>query len=182
MTGRLEVICGPMFSGKSEELLRRLRRSQIAGYNVGLFKPDIDHRYKREKVVSHAGAEMIAFPVKSADDLYIQAIGFDVIGIDEVQFIEDVVPNIKTLRKKSIVIVSGLDMTYRRDPFGDLPTLLAIAERIDKLSAVCHKCGEDATLTQRLVDGHAASFTGPTVQVGGLETYEARCVRCFEAG
>lgn len=180
--GRLEVITGPMFSGKSEELLRRLRRAAIAGYNVGLFKPDIDHRYKREKVVSHNGVEMTAIPVKSANDLYLQALGFDVVGVDEVQFIENIVDTLRQVSKKAIVIVSGLDMTYRAEPFGDIPTLLAIAERIDKLTAVCHKCGLDASRTQRLVDGKPASFAGPTVQVGGIESYEARCGQCFEKG
>lgn len=182
MTGRLEVITGPMFSGKSEELMRRLRRLQIAGYTVGLFKPDIDHRYKREKVVSHNGAEMSAITIRSVPDLYIQAIGYDVVGVDEIQFFDNVVSIVQDLTKKSIVIVSGLDMTYRAEPFGDIPTLLAIAERIDKLSAVCHNCGADATRTQRLLDGKPAPFSGPTVQVGGIESYEARCVRCFEVG
>lgn len=179
--GRLEVITGPMFSGKSEELMRRLRRSQIAGYKVGLFKPDIDHRYKREKVVSHNGTEMHAVLVKSESDLHIQAFGYDVIGVDEVQFIENVVQTIRDLAKNNIVIVSGLDMTYRAEPFGEMPTLLAIAERVDKYTAVCHSCGADATRTQRLLDGKPAPFSGPTVQVGGVESYEARCLKCFQS-
>lgn len=179
--GRIEIITGPMFSGKSEELMRRLRRSKIAGYNVGLFKPDIDHRYEHKKVVSHNGVEMDAIIVRSASDLRIQGLGYDIIGIDEIQFIEKVVPAIQELARNAIVVVSGLDMTYRAEPFGEMPTLLAIAERVDKLTAVCHSCGADATRTQRLVNGKPASFTGPTVQIGGIESYEARCVKCFGA-
>lgn len=171
-----------MFSGKSEELMRRLRRAQIAGYSIGLFKPDIDHRYKTKKVVSHAGAEMNAIPVKNNMDLYLQAFTYDVIGVDEVQFFEDIVDTLTSLSQDHIVIVSGLDMTYRRQPFGQMPTLLALAERIDKLDAVCHACGADANYTQRLIDSKPASFDGPTVQVGGIESYEARCRKCYERG
>lgn len=180
--GRLEVITGPMFSGKSEELMRRLRRAQIAGYNVGLFKPLIDSRYKKDKVVSHNGTEMKAHLVEG-NDLPVNTIGFDFVGIDEVQFLDNVVESVQHMTHRGqIVIVSGLDMTYRAEPFGTMPILLAIAERVDKLTAVCHSCGADATRTQRLVDGKPASFAGPTVQVGGIESYEARCVRCFETG
>lgn len=171
-----------MYSGKSEELMRRLRRAEIAGYKVGLFKWAGDHRYKREKVVSHAGSEMVAHPVDDLGVLVLSALGYDIVGIDEGQFFSGLAPIAMAMAKKQTVIVSGLDMTYRGEPFGDMPILLAVADRIDKLSAVCHSCGADATLTQRLIDAKPAPFSGPTVQVGGLDTYEARCRRCFETG
>lgn len=180
--GRLEVVVGPMYSGKSEELMRRLRRAQIAGKSVALFKPVFDKRYKHNRVVSHAGQEMDAVLVSTASTLPVDALGYSVVGIDEVQFIEDVIePILLMTARGQTVIVSGLDQTYRREPFGDVPHLMALADRVDKLSAICHSCGSDATLTQRLIDGRAAPFAGPTVQVGGLESYEARCTRCFEA-
>lgn len=179
--GRLEVVCGPMFSGKSEELMRRLRRARIAGKSVALFKPHFDKRYKHNRVVSHAGQEMDAILVSTAATLPMDSLGYDVVGIDEVQFIDSIIdPILEMTRRKQIVIVAGLDQTYRREPFGDIPTLLALADSIEKLTAVCHSCGADATLTQRLIDGHPAPFSGPTVQVGGLESYEARCRRCFQ--
>lgn len=182
MMGRLEVVTGPMYSGKSEELMRRLRRAQIGGKSVALFKPHLDKRYKHNRVVSHAGREMDAVLVSIASTLPVDALGYDVIGIDEVQFIDDALDPIRHMADRQTVIVSGLDMTFRREPFGIVPILMAIADRVDKLAAVCHSCGADATLTQRLIDGRPAPFDGPTVQVGGLESYEARCRRCFEAG
>lgn len=170
-----------MFSGKSEELMRRLRRAQIAGKSVVVFKPQFDKRYKHNRVVSHNGTEMDAILVSDVSQLRIDAFGYDVVGIDEVQFLDDIIEPIMLMAQRGqIVVVSGLDQTYRREPFGEIPTLLALADRIDKLSAVCHACGEDATLTQRLTDGKPAPFAGPTVQVGGLDTYEARCRRCFQ--
>lgn len=172
-----------MFSGKSEELMRRLRRAQIAGKSVVLFKPEFDTRYKNFRVVSHSGQEMDAIQVSTAATLPIDALGYSVVGIDEIQFIEDAIePILMMAARGQIIIVAGLDQTFRREPFGDVPVLLALADRVDKLSAVCHSCGDDATLTQRLVNGKPALFTGPTVQVGGLESYEARCRRCFEHG
>lgn len=169
-----------MFSGKSEELLRRLRRAEIAGKKVVLLKWVGDGRYKHDVVVSHAGSEMDAIPVDDAGSIALLSLGYDVVGIDEGQFFEGLATVVPALAKKQTIIVSGLDMTYRGDPFGDMPTLLAIADRIDKLNAVCHSCGEDANLTQRLLNGKPAPFSGPTVQVGGIETYEARCRSCFE--
>lgn len=181
MTGRLEVIVGPMFSGKSEELMRRLRRAQIAGKSVVVFKPQFDKRYKHNRVVSHNGTEMDAILVSDVTQLRVDAFGYDVVGIDEIQFIEGAVEHVMLMAARGqVVIVSGLDQTYRREPFGEIPTLLALGDRIDKLSAVCHACGADATLTQRLIDGKPAPFAGPTVQVGGLDSYEARCRKCFE--
>lgn len=180
--GRLEIIVGPMFCGKSDELMRRLRRAQIAGKSVVLFKPYLDKRYKHNRVVSHSGQEMDAQLVSTASTLTVDSLGYDVVGIDEVQFFEDILDPIKIMTaRKQIVIASGLDQTYRREPFGDVPILLALADSIDKLAAVCHSCGsESATLTQRLINGKPAPFSGPTVQVGGLEAYEARCRQCHE--
>lgn len=179
--GRLEVIVGPMYSGKSEELMRRLRRSTIAGKSVVLFKPQFDRRYKHNQVVSHAGMEMDAILLTDVSQLRVDAFGYDVVGIDEVQFFTDIwEPIMYMAGRGQTVVVSGLDQTFRREPFGEIPTLLSLADRIDKLSAVCHSCGADATLTQRLIDGKPAPFDGPTVQVGGLESYEARCRKCFQ--
>jgi thymidine kinase len=183
MQGRLEVICGPMFSGKSEELMRRLRRADIAGYNVTLVKPAIDGRYGDRHVKSHSGMAMLATSVNTAGGIPVHAFSYGVVGIDEGQFFDDddFVEIVQESAKKRIVIISGLDMNFRCEPFGHMPTLLAVADRVDKLTAICHKCGGDATLTQRLVDGKPAPFQGPTVLVGGFESYEARCRNCFEA-
>jgi thymidine kinase len=172
-----------MYSGKSEELLRRLRRAEIAGHKVGVIKPDIDNRYDAFSVVSRAGVSKTAILVSSSSDIKLKGLGFDVLGVDEAQFFDpDIVDVLSQMSTRQVVIVSALDMTYRREPFGSVPILLAIADRVDKLTAVCHSCGADATLTQRLIDGKPASFGGPTVQVGGLESYEARCRGCFRAG
>lgn len=179
--GRLEVICGPMYSGKSEELMRRLRRNKIAGRKVILVKPRADDRYHSDHVVSHNGASMEA-QACSVEDLMNVIEDADTVGIDEVQFYtEELIPVINTLVSNGkLVVVSGLDMTYRQEPFGIMPYLLSTAENVEKLAAICHKCGEDAYFTQRLDDGKPASFAGPTVSVGGLESYEARCRDCFE--
>jgi thymidine kinase len=181
--GRLEVVVGPMYSGKSEELLRRLRRAEIAGYRVAVIKPDMDHRYNATKVVSHAGSERDAIVVKGVYDVKLQGLGYDVVGIDEVQFYPpEIVETLNRMTKKQVVIATGLDQDYRGQPFGAVPTLMALADKVDKLTAICHSCGEEATKTQRLVDGKPASFSGPTIQVGGLDSYEARCRKCWEKG
>ena len=149
--GWLEVVCGPMFSGKSEEMIRRLRRAEIAGQRVILFKPRIDDRYDAADVVSHAGARMCAAPVSSAAEVVEQAQGFDVVGIDEVQFFEQsVVSGALELADRGLrVVIAGLDQDFRRLPFGPLPELLSHAEFVDKLQAVCQRCGGPATTTQR---------------------------------
>jgi len=182
--GWLEVICGPMFSGKSEEMIRRLRRAEIAGQRVVILKPHIDDRYDATDVVSHAGARMRAVPVASAEDVAARASGFDVVGIDEVQFLEHaIVGHALELASNGVrVVVAGLDQDFRRLPFGPMPELLSHAEFVDKLQAVCHRCGGPATTTQRLVDGLPAPYSGETVVVGAAEQYEARCRDCHEAG
>lgn len=182
--GWLEVICGPMFSGKSEEMIRRLRRAEIAGQRVVIFKPLIDDRYDSADVVSHAGARMRAVPVSSVAEVVAHVDGFDVVGIDEVQFFEpSIVPHALKLADRGVrVVVAGLDQDFRRLPFGPIPDLLSYAEFVDKLQAVCHRCGGPATTTQRLVDGNPAPYSGETVLVGAAEQYEARCRGCHEAG
>jgi thymidine kinase len=182
--GWLEVICGPMFSGKSEEMIRRLRRAEIAGQRVVIFKPRIDDRYDAADVVSHAGARMRAVPVGGVGELVARAAGYDVVGIDEVQFFErEVVEATLELADAGVrVVAAGLDQDFRRLPFGSMPELLALAEFVDKLQAVCHRCGGPATTTQRLVDGEPAPYSGDTIVVGAREQYEARCRDCHEAG
>jgi thymidine kinase len=182
--GWLEVICGPMFSGKSEEMIRRLRRAEIAGQRVVIFKPRIDDRYDATDVVSHAGARMRAVAVAGVPELVARSAGHDVIGIDEVQFFDRaVVDAALALAEGGVrVVVSGLDQDFRRLPFGVMPELLAYAEFVDKLQAVCHRCGGTATTTQRLVDGRPAPYSGETIVVGALDSYEARCRDCHEAG
>jgi len=182
--GWLEVICGPMFSGKSEEMIRRLRRAEIAGQQVVIFKPRIDDRYDAAAVVSHAGVRMRAVPISSVAELVARAKGFDVVGIDEVQFLEAaIVPAALELADRGArVVAAGLDQDFRRLPFGPIPELLSHAEFVDKLQAVCHRCGGPATTTQRLLDGRPAPYSGETVLVGAAEQYEARCRDCHEPG
>jgi thymidine kinase len=182
--GWLEVICGPMFSGKSEEMIRRLRRAEIAGQRVIIFKPRIDNRHDPLAVVSHAGARMRAVAVDSVPELVRRSAGHDVVGIDEVQFFDESVAGaaLSLAHGGARVVVSGLDQDFRRLPFGVMPELLAHAEFVDKLQAVCHRCGGPATTTQRLVDGGPAPYSGETIVVGALEQYEARCRDCHEAG
>jgi thymidine kinase len=182
--GWLEVITGSMFSGKSEELIRRLRRAEIAGQRALIIKPLIDDRYDVGHVVSHAGAKMRAVTAESSDEVRRLAAGYDAVGIDEVQFFdEEIVDAIdEIVRGGARVVAGGLAQDFRGLPFGAMPTLLCVAEFVDKLEAVCHRCGGPATMTQRLVDGSPAPFDGETIQVGALDSYEARCRACFEPG
>ena len=182
--GWLEVICGPMFSGKSEEMIRRLRRAEIAGQRVVIFKPRIDDRYDASDVVSHAGIRMRAVPVTSTGEFVARAQGYEVVGVDEVQFLDEaIVRAVLELADRGLrIVAAGLDQDFRRLPFGPMPELLAHAEFVDKLQAVCHRCGGPATTTQRLVDGRPAPYSGETVIVGAAEQYEARCRGCHEPG
>ncbi len=181
--GWLEVVCGPMFSGKSEEMIRRLRRAEIAGQRVVIFKPRIDDRYDAADVVSHAGIRMRGVAVGSVAELAARAAGYEVVGVDEVQFFEpSIVETALSLAESGVrVVAAGLDQDFRREPFGPIPLLLAHAEFVDKLQAVCHRCGGPATTTQRLVDGRPAPYSGDTVVIGAAEQYEARCRGCHEA-
>lgn len=182
--GSIEVITGVMFSGKSEELLRRVRRALIARKRIQVFKSHLDDRYSGiHLVTSHDGRRLEARPVSESrqiaefvdDDV-------DVVAIDEVQFLDDgIVDVVNDLADRGIrVIISGTDMDFRGRPFGPVGPLLAVAERIDKLHAICVVCGELASRNQRLIDGRPAPAEGPTIQVGGSESYEARCRRHHE--
>ncbi|RAK20464.1 thymidine kinase [Anoxybacillus vitaminiphilus] len=177
-SGWLEVICGSMFSGKSEELIRRVRRATFAKQEVKVFKPTIDNRYSDEAVVSHNGTSIIAIPVSSAAEIF-QYITeqTDIIAIDEVQFFEnDIIEVVQTLANKGYrVIVAGLDQDFRGEPFGPVPVLMAIAESVTKLQAVCTVCGSPASRTQRLINGKPASYYDPVILVGASESYEPRC-------
>ena len=182
--GWLEVICGPMFSGKSEELIRRLRRAEIAGQRALVVKPALDDRYDVGHVVSHAGAKMRAVSSDTSREIPRLATGYDAVGIDEAQFFDDGIVDAVDLlvRRGARVVAAGLAQDFRGLPFGAMPTLLCVAEFVDKLEAVCHRCGGPATMTQRLVDGEPAPFGGETIQVGALDSYEARCRGCFVPG
>ena len=173
-----------MFCGKSEELIRRLRRAEIAGQRALVVKPMIDDRYDVGHVVSHAGAKMRAVTAQSSGEVERLAQGYDAVGIDEVQFFDDgIVEAIDGLvRRGTRVVAAGLAQDFRGLPFGAMPTLLCVAEFVDKLEAVCHRCGGPATMTQRLLNGAPAPFEGETIQVGALDSYEARCRACFEPG
>jgi len=178
MHGSIEVVCGSMFSGKTDELIRRLRRAVIARQKVQVFKPAIDLRYAAEKVTSHAGADFSASPVQNAAEI-LPAIAPDttVVGIDEAQFFDEgILAVVNQLAQKGIrVIVAGLDQDFRGEPFGPMPALMAQAEEVDKLRAICIVCGEPASRTQRLVNGSPARYDDPVVIVGASELYEARC-------
>ena len=182
--GWIEVVCGPMFSGKSEELIRRLRRAEIAGQRVLIVKAGIDNRYDISHVVTHAGVRMRAVNASSAHDVLRFADGYDVVGVDELHFFDDAIVEVcVTLAERGQrVIVAGLDTDFRAAPFVAMPDLMARAEFVDKLQAVCHRCGGPATRTQRLVNGAPAPFSGDTIQVGALDAYEARCRACYEPG
>lgn len=177
-SGSVEVICGSMFCGKTEELIRRLRRARIAKQNVQVFKPVIDNRFEHNKVKSHSGIDVDAEPVEKSQDIQRALLReTTVLGIDEVQFFDDgIVDVVEDLADKGLrVIVTGLDTDFRGVPFGCMPHLMARAERVDKLHAICMVCGGLASRTQRLVDGNPAHYNEPIVVVGAQELYEARC-------
>lgn len=176
--GYIEAIAGPMYSGKSEELIRRLKRAQIAKQKVLIFKPAVDDRYCAENIVSHNGSKLKAIRVHHSREMmeYIEK-DTQVVGIDEVQFFDDgIIEVCKNLADGGVrVIVAGLDMDFRGEPFGPTPMLLTMAEFVDKLSAICMVCGEPAHRTQRLINGQPAKYTDPVILVGATESYEARC-------
>jgi thymidine kinase len=184
--GSLEVICGPMFSGKSEELIRRLRRAAIAKQTVITFKHIWDDRHDTEKVRSHNGTTYDAYATANTGFIRLLALKPDiaVVGIDEVQFYppNEIIDTINTLiNAGKKVIVAGLDLDFRAMPFGPMPTLLAIAKSVHKLSAICTVCdADDAHLSQRLINSKPAKFDDPIVMVGAEDTYQARCYNCYE--
>ena len=189
--GSLQVITGCMFSGKSEELIRRLDRAQIGGKNTALIKPELDDRYSKEKVVTHYGREFQAYPLKTGEETFDELTDvvdgeelseFDLIAFDEGNFfsvglpilIDDLIAEGKT------VIVAGLDLTFAGDPFHPMPELMAQSDRLDKLHAVCTECGDSAIRTQRLINGEPAPADDEVIKVGGKDKYEARCRDCWE--
>jgi thymidine kinase len=178
-TGSIEVITGSMFSGKTDELIRRLRRATIARQKVQVFKPLIDNRYYGvEKVTSHAGSNYDAVPIQTSVEIF-ERLEPDttVVAIDEAQFFDNQITwVVQDLANRGLrVIVAGLDTDFRGEPFGPMPVLMAQAESVDKLQAICMVCGEPATRTQRLVNGKPARYDDPVVIVGAAELYEARC-------
>jgi thymidine kinase len=176
--GRVEVICGSMFSGKTEELIRRARRAVIAKQQVQVFKPDVDTRYSIQRVTSHNGQAFEAVPVPNAQVIMEQLDpATTVVAIDEAQFFDSGIEQVtEQLARKGIrVIIAGLDMDFRGEPFGPMPALLCCADEVQKLHAICMICGENASRTQRLVDGEPARYDDPVILVGASETYEARC-------
>ena len=176
--GWIEVVCGSMFSGKSEELIRRVRRAQYAKRQIVVFKPEIDNRYSKEEVVSHNGTTVIAYPVPSSAHIEkFVTDAYDVIAIDEAQFFDDgIVEVVMELADQGFqVIIAGLDQDFRGEPFGPMPLLMAVAEHVTKLHAVCTVCGSSASRTQRLINGTPAGYDDPVILVGAAEAYEARC-------
>lgn len=182
--GWIEVIAGVMFSGKSEELIRRVRRALIAKKRIQLFKSHLDDRYGGLfRISSHDGREVDAQPVSSALGVAEKADpDIEVVGIDEAQFLDDGIVDVaRALADRGVrVIIAGIDMDFRGEPFGPMGALLAVAEKIDKLHAICVVCGDLATRNQRLIDGRPAPADGPTIRVGGAEAYEPRCRRCHD--
>lgn len=181
--GSIEVICGSMFSGKTEELIRRIKRAQYARQNLMIFKPKLDDRYSINEVVSHNGISAMAQPVENSDEImtWVHA-DVDVIAVDEVQFFDEKIVDVVNQLADSghRVLVAGLDQDFRGEPFGSMPQLMAMAESVTKLQAVCVVCGEPASRTQRLIEGEPACYDDPIILVGASEAYEARCRRHHE--
>src|SRR5687768_8147757 len=174
--GWIEVICGSMFSGKTEELIRRVKRAQIARQKVQVFKPIIDARYSKGQVASHNGVLHAAVPVNDAEEMAaLIEPDTTVVAIDEAQFFDDALVDLcRELAHRGIrVIVAGLDLDFRGEPFGPMPQLMAEAEMVDKLQAICMVCGAPASRTQRLIDGEPAAYNDPIIMVGAKDYYEA---------
>jgi thymidine kinase len=184
LPGFIEVICGSMFSGKTEELVRRLKRAQFARQKIQVFKPVIDNRYSADHVQSHDANRILSRPVEKAKDIlkFVED-NTRIVGIDEVQFFDDSVVEVaqKLAYRGMRVIVAGLDMDFRGQPFGPMPKLLAVAEQVTKLSAVCVICGNPASRSQRIfAPGTSAGADTSRIAVGAKEMYEARCRFCHE--
>lgn len=177
-SGWIEVICGCMFSGKTEELIRRLKRAKIASMKVEVFKPKVDTRYDEQAIVSHDTSSLLAIPVDHSSRLLRLAEDVAVIGLDEAQFFDDQLPAVcQELALRGVrVIAAGLDMDYRGQPFGVMPELLAIAEYVTKVHAICVHCGNLATHSYRLAEGDSV------VLLGEKEQYEPRCRSCYAKG
>jgi thymidine kinase len=181
--GWIELICGSMFSGKTEELIRRLVRAEIARQKVQVFKSALDKRYKVDKLSSHSGSHYEATVVENALEIVaLVAEDTDVVAIDEVQFFDWAIAELcdKLANQGRRIILAGLDMDFRGEPFGPMPLLMAQAELVTKLQAICMVCGAPASRTQRLIDGRPAHYDDPVIMVGASEVYEARCRRHHE--
>ena len=181
--GHIELICGSMFSGKTEELIRRVKRAQIAKQRVQVFSHRLDTRYGESQVASHNGAIVGALPAQNAAQI-LERVERDatVVAIDEAQFFDWKIAEVAhALADRGVrVIVAGLDMDFRGEPFGPMPLLMAQAETVDKFSAICVVCGEPASRTQRLINGAPAKYDDPVILVGANEVYEARCRHCHQ--
>ncbi|WP_255149232.1 thymidine kinase [Halorarius halobius] len=182
-SGWVEVVTGCMFSGKTEELLRRVRRAEIAGQSVAAFTPAIDDRYGTATIGSHAGRRIearVVDPEDPAPDIHADLNGEQVVAVDEANFFSE--PLVEVCRDLADegrrVIVSGTDQTFRGEPFSPIPELMATAEYVEKFQAICSQCGEPATRNQRLIEGDPAHYDDPTIMVGAEESYEARCRSC----
>jgi len=181
--GWIEVVCGSMFSGKTEELIRRIRRARIAKQKVQVFKPALDQRYHAEQVASHNGLQWQAIPVGNAREILDQLDPeTTVAAVDEAQFFDWELSKVcNELANGGVrVILAGLDMDFRGEPFGPMPLLMAECEEVTKLQAICVVCGAPASRTQRLIDGRPAAYDDPVILVGGSESYEARCRHCHQ--
>ena len=182
--GWIEVIAGVMFSGKSEELMRRVRRALIARKRVQVFKSHLDRRYAGlYKVSSHDGRTIEAVPVDSAEQISLRVDPMaQVVAIDEAQFLDaGIVPLVTSLAERGRrVVVAGTDTDFRGEPFGAMPQLMAVAEVVSKLHAICVLCGQPASRNQRLIDGRPAPYDSPTIMVGAADAYEARCRACHQ--
>jgi len=181
--GYVEVICGCMFAGKTEELIRRVKVLEYAKKNIMVFKPAIDNRYSDTRVVSHAGSSVESMIIENAIEIleYIKE-NTEVVAIDEVQFFDnEIIEVIDILATKGLrVMVAGLDSDFKGEPFGVMPHLMTTAEFVTKLTAICTKCGVPATRTQRIINGKPANYKDPIIMVGASESYEARCRHCHE--
>lgn len=177
LSGRIEVICGSMFSGKTEELLRRLRRAKFARQRVEIYKPAVDTRYSDEDVVSHDGLSVASTPVESSGSILLLSAEADVVGVDEAQFFDEGLVRVATelARRGKRVIIAGLDMDFKGEPFGPMPALCAVAEDVTKVHAICARCGSLAYVSHRKVEGQRR------VLLGEQEEYEPLCRRCYHA-
>jgi thymidine kinase len=181
--GWVEIVCGSMFSGKTEELIRRVRRARIAKQQVQVFKPALDDRYHLQQVSSHNGLHWEAIPVGNAREI-LERLDPEttVVAVDEAQFFDWEISKVcgELAGRDRRVILAGLDMDFRGEPFGPMPLLMAEAEEVTKLQAICVTCGAPASRTQRLIDGQPAAYDDPIILVGGSESYEARCRSCHQ--
>jgi len=181
--GTLEVICGSMFSGKSEELIRRLKRAQLAQQHVVVFKHHLDDRETTEYIVSHNGTKLKGFPISDAQEISLLIPDeVTVVGIDEIQFFSPEIISVicDLVNSGKRVLAAGLDLDFKGIPFGPMPMLLAIADHVTKLKAICMTCGKEAHYTQRLVNEQPAKHNDPLILIGAQESYQARCRNCYQ--